>query len=355
MLRLPFLELEATLNFTFRKSGINLYRKLGEFVDMEKALLTISIVHFNTAEMTKRCIESIFNVLDSGPLSGLYEISIVDNRSDILEYENLSYFVESIGRENVFLQRSCMNTGFGLGCMLTLNRSARENIAFVNSDTFFDEDCFTPLIKFLKGHPKAAAITPQHKDGGGNPTRSFSRFDSFGSRFIGSWVSRPFIADKKNPNNLNGNVTTVDFIFGSFMMVKRDAFAIVGGFDPSIFLYYEEMDLCLRLKKCGFSTHFYPNASFRHIGNGSSSGVTEVLRLESLLSMIYVMRKHRGAVYGLAFYLALVFQSALKAPFKSRNRRIFIGVLKAFMPQACSHRLTQSCNFEITSGIPPNQ
>jgi GT2 family glycosyltransferase len=238
-----------------------------------------------------------------------------------------------------------MNTGFGLGCMLSLNNSARKYLAFVNSDTFFDQDCFTPLIEFLSKNPNAAVITPQHKDAFGNITRSFSRFDSFGSRFIGSWISRIPLRTDSRSTLIKSPVKTVDFIFGSFMLVKRDAFAKVGGFDPSIFLYYEEMDLCLRLKKSGFTTHFYPEVSFNHIGNGSTGGVNEVLRFESLLSMIYVMRKHRGVIYGLVFYITLVLQLAIKAAFKGRNRRMFINVLKAYMPQACSHRLSQPCSF----------
>lgn len=101
-----------------------------------KPVLTISIVHFNTAEMTQRCITSILRILDTSPLAGLYEISIIDNRSQIEEYRKLNNFIVNINRKNIFFKRNCMNSGFGLGCMLTLNSSAREYLAFVNSDTF---------------------------------------------------------------------------------------------------------------------------------------------------------------------------------------------------------------------------
>ena len=83
---------------------------------------------------------------------------------------------------------------------------------------------------------------------------------------------------------------------------------MIGGFDPNIFLYYEEMDLCFRLKKAGFGAYFFPEVSFCHLGNGSGA-VSEDLRFESLLSMLYVMRKHRGALYSLLFLQPLLFNT----------------------------------------------
>lgn len=316
---------------------------------MSTPVLTISIVHFNTAELTQRCIQSALKILDSSTLTKLFEISVVDNKSETEEYKKLENFINNLNRKDVFIYRNCMNSGFGLGCMLSLNKSAAEYIAFINSDTFFDEDCFTPLVEFMKANPSAGAITPQHKDGKGNAIRSHADFDTFGSRIFGNWLGRSRRKEKVTKPLVSSLDQSVDFIFGSFMLVRRDAFSQVGGFDPNIFLYYEEMDLCLRLKRAGYSSHFFPGASFFHVGNGSSDGVTEVLRLESLLSMIYVIRKHRGALYGFAFFLALLAQYALKAPFKPRNRRLFMSLLKALIPQACSHRLSQSCNFDAVN------
>lgn len=315
---------------------------------MTTPLLTIVIVHFNTAQLTQRCISSMLNYLDVGPLFGSFEISVVDNRSDISEFNNLELFFKSLNRKNIFLNRICMNTGFGLGCMLALNKSAGKYLAFINSDTFFKEDCFAPLIQFMDTHPHAGIVTPQHKDGEGRLVRSYSRFDSVGSRFIGSWFSRLPLRKSPRQPAVSGTAKLVDFVFGSFMLVRRDSFAEVGGFDPNIFLYYEEMDLCLRLKKAGFGAYFYPDVSFFHLGNGSGA-TSEDLRFESILSMLYVMRKHRGALYSMLFFIALVFQYGFKAPFKSRNRRLFLRLIRATVPQACSLRVLEPCNFDVVN------
>jgi GT2 family glycosyltransferase len=290
----------------------------------------------------------MLNVLDTGSLSGAFQISVVDNRSVICEFKTLQAFIHGLNRKDIFINRSAINTGFGLGCMLALNSSAGKYLAFVNSDTFFNEDCFAPLVQFMDKYPHAGIVTPQHKDGDGHPMRSYSRFDSIGSRFIGSWYSRLPLRESPQQPIVSGTAKQVDFVFGSFMFVRRDSFAVVGGFDPNIFLYYEEMDLCLRLKSAGFGAYFFPDVSFCHLGNGSGA-VSEDLRFESLLSMIYVMRKHRGAVYSMLFFTALVVQYGLKAPFKGRNRRLFLRLIGATVPQACSLRVSQPCNFDVVN------
>ena len=103
--------------------------------------LTIVIVHFNTSELTKRCILSIYSTLKNTPLADSFEISIVDNKSEINEFRALEEFVNGLSRGNIFLYRNCMNSGFGLGCMLALNNSAGKFIKL-----FFKTSKFTVAI-----------------------------------------------------------------------------------------------------------------------------------------------------------------------------------------------------------------
>ena len=316
---------------------------------MIKPILTISIVHFNTADLTKNCILSLLDVLDSTTLSHSFQISIVDNRSALVEFEKLNKFIKSLNRSEIFLYRNCMNSGFGLGCMLTLNQSSGKYIAFVNSDTFYDEDCFTPLIEILDNNENIGIITPQHKDENGVEIISYGSFESLSGRFLGNLFGR----SRNGSKSLAPSVTQkIDFPFGCFMLVRRDAFEKVGGFDPNIFLYYEEMDLCYRMVKFGYESHFYPTVSFMHIGGGSSDvEMSNTLRYESLVSMIYVVRKHRGVFYGFTFFIFLVLQYFFKAFFKKRNREIFFKLLQSSYSLTMSHRLKQECNFSVGNKI----
>jgi GT2 family glycosyltransferase len=58
--------------------------------------------------------------------------------------------------------------------------------------------------------------------------------------------------------------TPVDWVFGAFMLIRHDHFGAVGGMDPGFVLYYEDVDLCYRLRERGLRTVFYPDLQFAH-------------------------------------------------------------------------------------------
>ncbi len=316
---------------------------------MNEPLLTIVVVHFNTAKLTGDCVDSLLRVLHGTALRQQFEIVIVDNRSRVEEFRQLQGHLAKHADAPVQLVRNCMNSGFGLGCMLGLNYSAGKYVAFVNSDTAFDDDCFTPLIRFMEERADAGVVTPQHLDMEGRKTPSFRRFDSFLQRFAGDGLARILYRGiGADPKGTYTEPVVVDFVLGSFMLFRLEALATIGGFDPSLFLYYEEMDTCLRLQKAGYKAYYHPGSSFRHVGGGSAAPSLE-LRMETLISMLYIIRKNKGMLYYTAFHALLVLQYLLKAPFKQRNRKLLWGLLTLGVPQACSMRARQECNFDIVN------
>lgn len=121
---------------------------------------------------------------------------------------------------------------------------------------------------------------------------------------------------------------------------------ITGGFDPSIFLFYEEMDICQRLQKLGYRCVFHPGVSFRHIGQVSVRALLDT-KLESDLSLLYVMRKYGSYLRYRAFWLMKFFSYALRSLFNARYRKLLVRLLTAGVPQALSMRAGQVCNFDF--------
>jgi GT2 family glycosyltransferase len=302
--------------------------------------LSIVIVHFNTPQETIKCIESILKVLTAADLY-TYEILVIDNRSNKNNYLSLKNYFPQESYTSVKIIRNNMNSGFGLGCMMAMNFSNGKYTAFVNSDTFFEEDCFSDLIAFLEKTPDAGMVTPQQRNMSGNLMPTFRRFDSFAQRFGGKLVHKIFYkGEGADPCDHYSHPVAVDFIMGSFMLVNTYDFFCAGGFDPNIFLYYEEMDLCLRLKKNGKKTYFYPYKYYKHIG-GASAPNSKSLRLESQISMLYVIRKHHSYFYFILFKSALLIQLFLKSPFKARNRWLLWRLITLGVPQTQSLRTFQ--------------
>jgi len=297
--------------------------------------LTVALVHYNTPAATARCVASALKVLKPAFGAG-FRIVVVDNRSETCHFERLQADIAALAAPEVLLFRNCINAGFGLGCMTALNFSAGPFIAFVNSDTEFDADCFSPLIAHLQAHPRIGAIGPQHLSQDGAPERSYGFDDCLRAR-----LGR---RRKFDPAALPPAPIEVDYVFGAFMMFRREALAQCGGFDPTIFLFYEEMDICQRLRADGWRIVFHPGASFRHIGQASLNGSDP--KPESDLALLYVMRKNRGFAPWLALFLAKLASYALRAPFRPRHRDLLRRLLAMGPPQALSWRVRQTCNFD---------
>ena len=83
----------------------------------------------------------------------------------------------------------------------------------------------------------------------------------------------------------------MNFVNGAFMFFRSDVFANVGGFDNNIFLYFEEMDICHRMRQIGFDSVLVPEAKITHY-QGVSTGTSKIISKEGLLSFFYVTKKN---------------------------------------------------------------
>jgi GT2 family glycosyltransferase len=100
----------------------------------------------------------------------------------------------------------------------------------------------------------------------------------------------------------------VDYVFGTVMLIQRKVFESVGLFDERFFLYLEDLDLCLRAKKKGFSLLFVPEACVWHIGSASTAQHQEIRKFHYVKSTIIFLKKHLSRV---VIPLALLFWSAV--------------------------------------------
>jgi len=302
--------------------------------------LTVAIVHYNTPDLTARCLASALLVLRAG-LPGAFKIVVVDNRSENHAFESLRAAVAKLDApEELVLVRNCINAGFGLGCMMALNHSAGRYIAFVNSDTQFDGDCFSPLIKHLEANPDIGVIGAQQLSATGEPVRSFGFNESF--------LTRLKLRRKHDVSAPPRAPADVDYLFGAFMLFRREAFAQCGGFDPTLFLFYEEMDVCQRLRAGGWRVVFFPGAAYRHLGQGSVRAIPDT-KPESDLSLFYVLRKNQGYWAWRLMALSKLISYGLRAPFNARARLLLRRLVAMGPPQALSLRARETCNFDYVN------
>jgi GT2 family glycosyltransferase len=299
-----------------------------------KKTISIIIINYNTSSLTLNCISSI-NAFEMGKST---EFIVVDNASNKEDLEHLTNNLKKI--DNVTFIPSKINLGFAAGNMLGFQYATGDYYAFINSDVLFVEPVFQSLISFMVQNQNAGVCGLQIINEKGKETTSFRPFEGiryklFGKKFLAfTQPKKPSMLKKYN------EPIVVDFIIGSFMFFRAEAFHSIGGFDPNTFLYYEETDVCYRLLKNGYKTYFLPNIKYIHL-EGKSSSFNINLKVEHLISYFYVTRKNFGFFKYIIIKYFLILSYLLKAPFKKKNRFIFLKLLKMQESLALSMRHKQ--------------
>jgi GT2 family glycosyltransferase len=242
------------------------------------AILAVS-VNFRTSSLALRCLESLARERECVP--GLAAI-VVDNASGDGSAEKLRAAVQDRdwgGWAEVLA--SSRNGGFAAGNNLAL-RPALEHAAppryflLINPDAALDPGALQVMVAFLEDHPGAGIVGPRTEIGRGNLRGTAFRFPGvlnsldegahFGplTRLLARWQLAP-------PPRSEAHAT--DWVSGGCMLIRREVFERVGLFDEGFFLYFEEVDLCLRAARAGWETWYEPAASIVHDA-GASTGAT---------------------------------------------------------------------------------
>ena len=250
-------------------------------------MVSVIVVNYNGAQDTRRCVAS---VKQHAPES---EIIVVDSHSTDGSVETLSReFPETL------LVGLDVNRGYGYAC----NRGARaahgEYLFFLNNDAYLAEDALSPLVDSFGVNPRVGVCAPKVVYPGGMFQLSFGSDPSI----IQEWKERgrqrrlkrhePGYAEKLGRRL--GTERRVDWVSGVALMVRRDLFEAVDGFDAEFFMYFEDCDLCRRIRSLGFEIHFNPSVSVVHRVGASGDHHKARIMVEYRKSQMRYYRKHRS-------------------------------------------------------------
>lgn len=270
--------------------------------------VSIIIVNFNSSKYTINCIKSIYKFTTDID----FEIIIVDNDSDEKDVLSLTNYLHN---KNIVFIKSKNNLGFGGGNHLGYQFAKGDYLAFVNNDAELIENSLLKLKNYIETDLSIGVLGLHQINKDGEKFKySYRQFIGLKYHLLGQ--SKPENYYKQQNQELNIPFT-VDLVSGAFMFFQTEAYEISGGFDPNIFLFYEEMDICLRLKKHGFKTQFYPNSTFIHYLGKSSANVA--LKREFTISYLYVIQKNYHYLYFIVLRLVLVFKYFFKSIIKPKK------------------------------------
>lgn len=226
--------------------------------------LSVIILNYNTSELTLSCINSI----KKHTQNILYEIIVVDNGSSEFDYQNL---VDGLKlKNNIKLIRSLQNCGFSTGNNKGVDYSKGKYLCFVNSDVFLIENSLKILYQFMESTPNAGVCSGVQVNQNFEQSKiNFGHYHNFKREILGDKILELFF-NKPDRRKKYENPIIVDFCSGCFMFFKTKFYKMVGGFDNAIFLYYEEMDICKRLKNINLNAYYVPNTRFIHLEGAST-------------------------------------------------------------------------------------
>jgi N-acetylglucosaminyl-diphospho-decaprenol L-rhamnosyltransferase len=236
---------------------------------LESQSLTVSvvIVSYNSGHVLAECLSC---------LPKMVEIIVVDNNSA----DDSVDIARDHGATAISLPE---NVGFGPACNLGARTASGAFVFFVNPDVKLDSGAIEELSSAAMRYPNAGVLAPRivHADGS-TFCKDFSILCSPPAN-----VSRP----RRTPSG----DCSVEMLLGAALFCRRDLFLELGGFDERIFLYFEDDDLCRRIRNAGWSLVHAHDAVARH-GQGNSTrpkaGLTRFASFHWAVSKSYVARKH---------------------------------------------------------------
>lgn len=236
--------------------------------------VSIVIVNWNSKEFIENCLLSI--------PEGDYEVIVVDNGSD----DGSADFIEK-RFPHTKLIRNSTNRGFAVACNQGASIARGEYIFFLNPDTILQKDSLKKLVEFARSQARLGAVGPRLMGQDGEIQNSVRRFPTMRGVFIGRKERLVQKLSSERP-------FSVDQISGAAFLIKRDLWRDVGGMDERFFMFYEEVDLCRRLKDLGYNIYYLPAARITHLGGGSRHKDREVVANYYLKSMFLYFKKYES-------------------------------------------------------------
>jgi GT2 family glycosyltransferase len=256
--------------------------------------LDVVIVAYRSAALLDECLDAIARDTHGGAtMPTRTRVIVVDNASP-----DDSARVAA-AHEGVQVVVSSSNLGFGGGCNLGATAGDAEYLFFVNPDARLEAGCTSRLLRELAGESSLGAVGPAVLDPTGANGALPAGFEPSLRSIVGHYllVGRlPIVGRWFPPLQLPRGTTErrPDWISGAALLVRRAAFESVTGFDESIFMYMEDVDLCRRLREEGWGIGYVPEAVAHH-ELGGSQGMDQPTRW--IRSFYAYLRRRHGALY----------------------------------------------------------
>ncbi|MEZ4793173.1 MAG: glycosyltransferase family 2 protein [Gelidibacter sp.] len=257
--------------------------------------LSVVILNYNVRYFLELCLKSVeasITDLDA-------EIIVVDNHSS----DESCKMVKKLF-PNVILIENKVNYGFSKGNNIGVAKAKGEYVCILNPDTVVAEDTFKTLLNFAGSMPRMGIVGCKLIDGKG-------RFLPESKRN----VPTPLISIKKILGNTNSyyanhlgedEIGEVSILVGAFMLLKRNIYDELNGFDEDYFMYGDDMDFSYRVTKAGYQNYYNPSTTILHFkGESTLKDKVYAKRFNGAMQVFFKKHFKPNAFYKAVIWLGI--------------------------------------------------
>lgn len=288
--------------------------------------LSVIIVCYRGWERLTKCLDALDSF--SGKDFSM-EVIVVDNNSGDGNIDELE-----IKYKGFRFIRNSVNGGYSNGCNLGAAQATGNNILFLNPDTVAKEPELGKLLDALISNPDYFIISCRQVREDGKETKAAGSFPGLSaSGRMGS----------KKKNRLSENITYPDWISGSVMMMRKEIFNKLDGFDEDFWMYYEDVDICRRARDLGGEIAYCNNIKIEHNHGGSSRidlKTTSVTKTEVQISRHLYIHKHKSGIERIMLHSYIIIDNLITGIITGLAGLVFFFIPKLFVRFLILVRLT---------------
>ena len=280
--------------------------------------VSVVIVSYESRELLARCLAAL--AADAGRIATV-ETIVVDQASR----DGTAAWLAA-EHPDVRLVALSENVGFGAGNNRAAAIAAGRWLLLLNSDAFVRRGAIDELVRFAEAHPAAGAVGPRLLWPDGRLQRSCRRFPTV-FRLATEYLYLRKLAPRSRALNgfycgefAHDAARRVDWLTGACVLVRRELYERLEGFDEAFFLYSEEVDLLYRAAQLGAETWFDPAAEVVHVWGGTAGRASALALEEQARSHVRYLDKH-------------VSRAAAR-----RARRVLLAGLRLRAPRSAAYR-----------------
>lgn len=225
---------------------------------------TFVILNWNTAQVTKKCVLSIYKYLDKKK----FQVVIVDNGSTDNSISVFTNLQEK--HKNLRIVKNSSNLGFSAGNNTAKIFFTTKYLVFLNSDILLLDDSITDSISYLKKHKDIGLVAPKLIFSDGVTQNSVfppqTLLNAIKQYWFGKKTFSSYFPTLSKPK-------TVWAVVGAAIIIKSSLFKKIGMWNEKYFIYYEDLDLCRSLRKINKKIIYYPKTKLLHMHGQSGKKI----------------------------------------------------------------------------------